>query len=106
MKVSVRTFHMTPQRFSHLLGLVGPAITCLDITLRQAIPPDERLAITLRYLNLTTATYVPGLPRSVRVLIMRMRKRQTFEERGRPGQKHHVRGRRGVDAWWAWQVIF
>ena len=34
---------------------------------------------------------VPGLPRSVRVLLMRMRKRQTFEERGRPGRKHHVR---------------
>ena len=32
---------------------------------------------------------VPGLPRSVRVLIMR--RQQTFEERGRPGQKHHVR---------------
>ena len=36
---------------------------------------------------------VPGLHRSV--LIMRMRKRQTFEERGRPGRKHHMR----VDAW-------
>ena len=41
---------MTPQRFSHLLGLVGPAITRQDTTFRQAIPPDERLAITLRYL--------------------------------------------------------
>ena len=38
-----------------------------------------------------TLASVPGLPRSVRVLIMRMRKRQTFEERGRPGWKHHVR---------------
>ena len=42
---------------------------------------------------------VPGLPRSVRVLIMS--RRQTFEERGRPGRKHHVR----VDAWWAWHVF-
>ena len=32
---------------------------------------------------------VPGLPRSVRVLIMRRRK--TFEKRGRPGLKYHVR---------------
>ena len=31
------------------------------------------------------------IPVPVRVLIMRMRKRQTFEERGRPGLKHHVR---------------
>ena len=31
---------------------------------------------------------VPGLPRSVRVLIMR--RRQTFENRGRPGLKYHV----------------
>ena len=41
---------MTPQRFSHLLVLVGPAITRQDTIFRQAIPPDERLAITLRYL--------------------------------------------------------
>ena len=33
--------------------------------------------------------WVPGLPRSVRVLIMRRRK--TFENRGRPGLKYHVR---------------
>ena len=33
--------------------------------------------------------WVPGLPRSVRVLIMR--RRQTFENRGRPGLKYHVR---------------
>ena len=31
---------------------------------------------------------VPGLLRSVRVLIMR--RRQTFEKRGRPGLKYHV----------------
>ena len=43
---------------------------------------------------------VPGLPRSVRVLIMRMRKRQTFEERGRPRPSAWAEtsreGRRGV----------
>ena len=43
-------FHMTPQRFSHLLSLVGPLITRQDTTFRQAISPGERLAITLRYL--------------------------------------------------------
>ena len=41
---------MTPQRFSHLLSLVGPSIKRQDTRLREAIPPDERLAITLRYL--------------------------------------------------------
>ena len=43
-------FHMTPQRFSHLLSLEGPSIKRQDTRLREAIPPDERLAITLRYL--------------------------------------------------------
>ena len=45
-----RYFHMTPQRFSYLLGLVGPSITRQDTRLRLAIPPDDRLAITLHYL--------------------------------------------------------
>ena len=45
-----RYFHMTPQRFSHLLSLVVPYIQRQDTRFRQAIPPDERLAITLRYL--------------------------------------------------------
>ena len=43
-------FHMTPQRYSHLLSLVGPAITRQNTSFRQAISPGERLAITLRYL--------------------------------------------------------
>ena len=43
-------FHMTPQRFSHLLGLVGPSIKREDTRFCLAVPPDERLAITLRYL--------------------------------------------------------
>ena len=42
-------FHMTPQTFSHLLSRVGPYIKRQDTRLREAIPPDERLAITLRY---------------------------------------------------------
>ena len=41
---------MTPERFSHLLSLVGPSIRCQDTRFRQAIPPGEKLAITLRYL--------------------------------------------------------
>ena len=45
-----RYFHMTPPRFSHLLSLVGPSIRRQDTSFRSAIPPDERLAITLRYL--------------------------------------------------------
>ena len=38
---------------------------------------------------------VPGLPRSVRVLIMS--RRQTFEKRGRPGLISITWGRPGVD---------
>ena len=45
-----RYFHMTPQRFSQLQSLVGPSITRQDTHLRKAITPDERLAITIRYL--------------------------------------------------------
>ena len=42
-----RYFHMTPQRFAHLLWLVGPSIERKNTQLRAAMPPDERLAITL-----------------------------------------------------------
>ena len=45
-----RYFHMSPQRFDHLLSLVGPLVKRQDTRYREAIPPDERLAITLRYL--------------------------------------------------------
>ena len=41
---------MTPQRFDHLLSLVGPKIKKHDTNFRKAIPPAERLAITLRFL--------------------------------------------------------
>ena len=45
-----RYFHMTPERFAHLLSLVGPFITCQSTNFRESIPADKRLAITLRYL--------------------------------------------------------
>ena len=43
---------MTPERFAHLLSLVGPAITCQTTSFCQPIQADEQLAIaiTLRYL--------------------------------------------------------
>lgn len=45
-----RYFHMSPQRFNHLLSLVGPTITLQTTNFREPIPAGERLAITLRYL--------------------------------------------------------
>ena len=44
-----RYFHMTPERFSLLLREIGPIIR-QDTNFRRAIPPGERLAITLRFL--------------------------------------------------------
>lgn len=44
-------FHMTPQRFSHLLSLVGPSIKQQDTCLHASISPGERLTISLRYLT-------------------------------------------------------
>ena len=38
-------FHMTPQRFSQLLSFVGPFVKRQNTRLREAIPPDERLAL-------------------------------------------------------------
>ena len=45
-----RYFHITPERFAHLLSLVGPSITRQSTNFRESIPADERLAITLLYL--------------------------------------------------------
>ena len=45
-----RYFHMSPDRLSHLLALVGPALTRKTTNFRAPISPGERLAITLRYL--------------------------------------------------------
>lgn len=41
---------MTPERFQHLLSLVGPLIKKKDTRMRNAIGPAERLTLTLRYL--------------------------------------------------------
>ena len=41
---------MSPERFKHLLQLVGPKISKKDTRLRNAIPAAERLALTLRFL--------------------------------------------------------
>ena len=41
---------MTPERFEHLLSLVGPRITKTNTRMREAISAAERLTLTLRYL--------------------------------------------------------
>ena len=41
---------MTPERFEHLLSMVGPRIKKKDTRMREAIGPAERLTLTLRYL--------------------------------------------------------
>ena len=45
-----RFFRMTPQRFDHLLTLVGPRVRKNDTNFRKGIPPAKRLDITLRFL--------------------------------------------------------
>lgn len=42
---------MSPDRFEHLLSLVGPIITKKDTRMRKAIEPAERLSLTLHYLT-------------------------------------------------------
>ena len=41
---------MSPERFQHLLGLVGPLITKKRCCSREVITPQERLMVTLWYL--------------------------------------------------------
>ena len=41
---------MSPDRFEHLVNLVGPFIAKQDTKLRKAITVQERLVLTLRYL--------------------------------------------------------
>ena len=41
---------MTPERFGHLLSLVGLRITKTNTRMREAISAAERLTLTLRYL--------------------------------------------------------
>ena len=43
-------FRMSPQRFDHLLGIVGPELTRQLTNFRSPISPGERLAVTLRFL--------------------------------------------------------
>ena len=45
-----RYIRMTPERFEHLLSLVGPLVTKVNTKMRQAISAAERLTLTLRYL--------------------------------------------------------
>lgn len=45
-----RYTRMTPERFEHLLSMVGPRIKKQDTRMREAIGPAERLTLTLRYL--------------------------------------------------------
>lgn len=45
-----RCIHVTPERFEHLLSLVGPLITKTNTRMREAISAAERLTLTFRYL--------------------------------------------------------
>ena len=48
---SYRNFvRMDAASFEELLQMVAPLITYQDTTMREAIPPAERLAVTLRFL--------------------------------------------------------
>lgn len=42
---------MSPERMEHLLSLVGPLIIKKDTNFRKAIPPAQRLMLTLRFLG-------------------------------------------------------
>lgn len=48
---------MTPEMFDWLVSKVSPLIRKQDTHLRPSIPPDERLAVTLRHL--ATGYYSP-----------------------------------------------
>ena len=45
-----RCLRMLPERFDHLLSIVGPHITREDNNFRKSIVTNERLAITQRFL--------------------------------------------------------
>ena len=45
-----RFVRMTPQRFEHLLSLVGPHLQRTTTKMREPISPAERLVLTLRFL--------------------------------------------------------
>ena len=42
---------MSPERFEHLLSLVGPIIQKKDTQLRESISADQCLVITIRFLS-------------------------------------------------------
>ena len=45
-----RFVRMTPQRFEHLLSLVGPHLQRTTTKMREPIFPAERIVFTLRFL--------------------------------------------------------
>ena len=45
-----RYMWMSPESFKYLLNVVGPVIAKKDTRFRKAIPPAERLCLTLHYL--------------------------------------------------------
>ncbi|CAH1995266.1 unnamed protein product [Acanthoscelides obtectus] len=53
-------FRMTPQCFDEILNLVKDEIRKSDTNYREAISPEERLAITLRFLATGDTFYTIG----------------------------------------------
>lgn len=45
-----RTLRLSPAVFRQLLEMVEPIIKKRDTVMRRAVPPEKRLAITLKYL--------------------------------------------------------
>jgi hypothetical protein len=43
-----RYFRMSAATFDKLLVLLGPSLTFQDTRMRKSVPPEERLAVTLR----------------------------------------------------------
>jgi hypothetical protein len=43
-----RYFRMSTATFDELLVLLGPSLTFQDTGMRKSVPPEERLAVTLR----------------------------------------------------------
>jgi hypothetical protein len=41
-------FRMSSATFDKLLVLLGPSLTFQDTRMRESVPPEERLAVTLR----------------------------------------------------------
>jgi hypothetical protein len=46
-------FRTTVEQFDDLLSIIGPHITFQDTNYRKCIPSTQRLAITLRWVNIT-----------------------------------------------------